>query len=210
MKGAPFGEFVAVYQVMQALPADSRLQLGNSMAVRYANLIGHALGAGPRRVNSNRGTSGIDGTVSTAVGAALATTEITTLITGDLAFFYDRNGLWHDHVPANLRIVLLNNHGGGIFKMIPGPSQLEPAETERYFVTPQPLTAERTAADHGCGYVRCDSADGLAAALTTFFAPSDRAQILEIETNMQVNTNVFHDFKTLGQRLTGVDDASQQ
>ncbi|MDX1524413.1 MAG: 2-succinyl-5-enolpyruvyl-6-hydroxy-3-cyclohexene-1-carboxylic-acid synthase, partial [Anaerolineae bacterium] len=139
---APFGEFSAVEQVMRALPPDSNLQLGNSMPVRYANY----LGLGPEvarqgiTVNANRGTSGIDGTVSTTVGAALATGKITTLISGDLAFFYDRNALWHQHIPPNLRIVILNNQGGGIFKLIDGPGNLPPAELDTYFFTPQPLT----------------------------------------------------------------------
>ena len=78
--------------------------------------------------------------------------EATTLIAGDLAFFYDRNGLWHRHLPSNVRIVVLNNHGGGIFDIIEGPNQLERARQEAYFLTPQPLTARRTAEDHGLRY----------------------------------------------------------
>ncbi len=204
LAGAPFSEFQAVERVLWALPRGSHLQLGNSMPVRYANLIGRLPGMGFRRVDANRGVSGIDGTVSTAVGAALACQAagtITTLLVGDLAFFYDRNGLWHDQLPANLRIVLLNNHGGGIFRMIPGPSQLTPAETERYFVTPQPLTARRTAEDHGCDYVRCRSAQELAAALPAFFQESDRPRILEIETDLEVNARVYTQFK---ERLQGL------
>ena len=104
LEAAPFGEFKAMVRVMEALPAGSRLQIGNSMPIRYANFIVHVPGLRLDRVNSNRGTSGIDGTVSTAVGAALSTDRLTTLITGDLAFFYDRNGLWHPNVPSNLRI----------------------------------------------------------------------------------------------------------
>lgn len=192
---APFGEFAATYQVMQALPAHSHLQLGNSMPIRYGNFIGYT--GQPLTVNANRGTSGIDGTVSTTVGAALATDHITTLITGDLAFFYDRNALWHDHVPANLRLAILNNHGGGIFQIIDGPTRLQPAETSRYFLTPQPLTAQRTAADHGLDYLHVTDQAGLQAALPAFFAPRDRAAILEIETDMATNTAVFQRFKEL-------------
>ena len=87
------------------------------MAVRYANLIGlsqeqHAGVA----VFANRGTSGIDGSNSTAVGSALASDRLTVLVTGDMAFFYDRNAFWHNYRLPNLRVVLLNNHGGGIFR----------------------------------------------------------------------------------------------
>jgi len=195
LREAPFGEFQAVSQVLQALPEPSRLQLGNSMPVRYANLIG--LAGRQIQVNANRGTSGIDGTVSTTVGAALTTGQITTLITGDLGFFYDRNGLWHNHIPSNLRIVVLNNHGGGIFKLIAGPGNLPEAELTTYFETPHPLTARNTALDHGCAYFHCRTRDELQSHLAGFFAPELGPAILEIETDRQVNTAVFQQFKQL-------------
>lgn len=184
---APFGEFAAVYQILNALPAGARLQLGNSMAVRYADLAGVQPAHIPSQINSNRGTSGIDGTVSTAVGAALADHVLTTLIVGDLGFFYDRNGLWHPHVPANLRIVVLNNHGGGIFDIIEGPGRLPRAEQERYFLTPQPLSARRTAEDHGLAYFFATTQPELASLLPAFFAASGPA-LLEVETAMDTNT----------------------
>ncbi len=192
----PFGEFSAVAAVMESLPAHSHLQLGNSMPIRYASFFGLGGDKGTTiRVNANRGTSGIDGTLSTAVGAAMSTNRITTLITGDLAFFYDRNALWHNHVPANLRIVILNNRGGGIFKLIDGPNNLTPDELETYFFTPQPLTARHTAADHNCAYFYCNSAADLAQQLPKFFSPGPRAAILEIETDSTINTQVFQKFK---------------
>lgn len=193
---APFGEFWAVDAVMRALPAGSRLQLGNSMAIRYANLIGHAAGGALHSVHANRGVSGIDGTVSTAVGAALADDRLTTLITGDLGFFYDRNGLWHAHLPANLRIVVLNNHGGGIFDLIDGPHLLPPAVRTTFFLTPQPLTARRTALDHGLDYFHAADAQSLDRALEAFFASQPRPALLEVETDMVVNTQVFQQFKS--------------
>jgi 2-succinyl-5-enolpyruvyl-6-hydroxy-3-cyclohexene-1-carboxylate synthase len=196
LAAAEFGEFRAVRQVMAALPAASRLQVGNSMPIRYANLVGHA-GASLRSVNSNRGTSGIDGAVSTAVGAALAGDDLTTLLVGDLGFFYDRNGLWHAHLPANLRIVLLNNHGGGIFDIIDGPNRLPADLHQTYFLTPQPLTAGRTAADHGLDYLHADDDASLDAALAAFFQPRARPALLEIETDMAVNSRVFRQFKEM-------------
>jgi 2-succinyl-5-enolpyruvyl-6-hydroxy-3-cyclohexene-1-carboxylate synthase len=203
LEDAPFGEFQAVYRILQALPPHTHLQVGNSMAIRYVSFIGDTLAplasaeseSGPSAVHSNRGVSGIDGTVSTAVGAALATDAMTTLITGDLGFFYDRNGLWHAHVPPNLRIVVLNNHGGGIFNLIEGPNQLAAPVRETFFLTPQPLTAQRTAADHGLDYVGCANATDLAQALESFWTPRARAAILEVETDMALNTQVFQEFK---------------
>jgi 2-succinyl-5-enolpyruvyl-6-hydroxy-3-cyclohexene-1-carboxylate synthase len=194
---APFGEFGAVDQVLRALPAHSNLQLGNSMPIRYANYLGLKAEPVDIRVNSNRGSSGIDGSLSTAVGAALAGARLTTLICGDLAFFYDRNGLWHRHVPPNLRVVILNNGGGGIFKLIDGPANLPAAELEQFFFTPQPLTARNTAADHHCAYFPCGNAASLSQVLPDFFAPQSRAAILEIETDSEVNTRLFQQFKAV-------------
>jgi 2-succinyl-5-enolpyruvyl-6-hydroxy-3-cyclohexene-1-carboxylate synthase len=191
-----FTEIAAVAQVLAALPKESQLQVGNSMAIRYVNLLGPAAGHYPAQINSNRGTSGIDGTVSTTVGAALAGDAITTLIVGDLGFFYDRNGLWHRHLPANLRIFVLNNHGGGIFDIIDGPNQLERERQETWFLTPQPLTARRTAEDHGLRYYRAASTEDLTQQLPGFFAAGGPA-LLEIETDMAVNTAAYNRLKAI-------------
>ncbi len=201
LRDAPFGEFMATWQVLNALPAGSHLQLGNSMPIRYANIIGCRPEHEPGGVFANRGTSGIDGALSTAVGAALASGTLTTLLVGDLGFFYDRNGLWHDHLPANLRIVVLNNHGGGIFGIIEGPNRLTDQERETFFLTPQPLTARRSAEDHGLRYFHAASEGEVAEQLPAFFAPHGRAALLEIETEMGVNSAVFGRFREMMGRI---------
>ncbi len=189
---APFGEFEAVAECLDALPDDSVLHLANSMAVRYANFAG--LGSHQRvEVFANRGTSGIDGCTSTAVGAALQTDRIVTLITGDVAFFYDRNGLWHNFLPPNLRIVLLNNHGGGIFRLIDGPAG-QP-ELEEYFETRQPLRADRAAGEFGLTYFPCRTRDELRKHLPAFFASDGGAKLLEVETDAHTNADIYRQFK---------------
>ncbi|MBC8153602.1 MAG: 2-succinyl-5-enolpyruvyl-6-hydroxy-3-cyclohexene-1-carboxylic-acid synthase [Bacteroidetes bacterium] len=194
----PFSEWAAVQLVIDALPVDSVLHLANSMPVRYANLCG--LEARQRVVVAgNRGTSGIDGCLSTAVGAALATDKPVTLLIGDVAFFYDRNALWNAFVPPNLRIVLLNNHGGHIFRMIDGSSQ-QP-ELETYFETVQPLTARLTAEEFGLDYVRCATQAEIVHALPTFFELGTRAKILEITTDKYVNKATFRAYKEQVDRL---------
>lgn len=190
---AAFGEFAAVRQVLAHLPAHSNLHLGNSMPVRYASYL--ALSRADVRVNANRGVSGIDGCTGTAVGAAIATGAPTVLISGDLAFFYDHNSLWHNHLPENLRIVVLNNGGGGIFKLIDGPSTLPREVLETNFFTPHNLTARNTAADFGLAYFSADSASALANSLPQFFAADTGAAILEIFTDSDVNAAVFRAFK---------------
>ncbi len=192
LAGSPLTDWVATGAVLEALPVDSHLHLANSMPVRYANLCG--LEARQQvRVWANRGTSGIDGCLSTAVGAACQTTAIVTVLIGDIAFFYDRNGLWQNDLPRNLRVVLLNNAAGHIFRMIGGSS--EQPELETYFETPHTLTAERTCADHGLAYQRVADTAALTEALTTFFAPADRPKLLEITTDKHLNAELFNAYK---------------
>jgi 2-succinyl-5-enolpyruvyl-6-hydroxy-3-cyclohexene-1-carboxylate synthase len=101
-----------------------RLSVANSASVRYAlrssavhRLLWNA------EWQANRGTAGIDGSSSTALGAAWADGKPTALLTGELSFFYDANAWFHPHVPNNFVAVVLNNRGGGIFRLIDGPSQ---------------------------------------------------------------------------------------
>jgi 2-succinyl-5-enolpyruvyl-6-hydroxy-3-cyclohexene-1-carboxylate synthase len=186
-----FSEFRAIRAVLAVLPGSSSLHLGNSMAVRYAGLIG--IDDSSIRVYSNRGTSGIDGTMSTAVGHALASDGLHTLIIGDVSFFYDRNALWHAQVPRNLRIVLINNHGGGIFKLIDGPASLP--EVDKFFVASQSLNAESTAREMGLDYTVCHNLKSLEAAFATFHEPSESARILEVVTDMEINTACFSEYR---------------
>lgn len=186
-------DWSAVQLILDQLPEESVLQLANSMPVRYANLCG--LGEEQRiSVSANRGVSGIDGCLSTAVGAALATDKLVTLLIGDVAFFYDRNALWSAApVPANLRIVLLNNDGGHIFRMIDGPRR-QP-ELETYFETPHGYTAKNTAADAVIDYFSCTSLDQLRSLLPSFFQPANQAKLLEITTDKRINQEQFAAYK---------------
>ncbi len=187
-----FSELEAVFIILNSLPDDVFLHLANSMPVRLVNYVN-----GIKRnveVFSNRGTSGIDGCLSTAVGTAIQSTKMNILITGDMSFFYDRNAFWHSHMPDNLRIIILNNHGGGIFRLIDGPSR-QP-ELEIYFETYQPLSAKYTAMDYGFEYQHCDNQKNLKKNLDTFFSLTKKVKILEIETNSKTNKTIFDQFKS--------------
>lgn len=189
---APLTDWLAVQLVLDALPDHSELHLANSMPVRYANLCG-IRGNRTIAVRANRGVSGIDGCLSTAVGAAMATDQLVTVLIGDVAFFYDRNALWSAPVPPNLRIVLLNNDAGHIFRIIDGPRQ-QP-ELETYFETPHGYTAERTAADAQISYHPCSTADALATALPAFLQPGSSAKLLEITTDKRANQSLFAELR---------------
>lgn len=192
--GNQFHEMSGIRQAMESLPGKSVLHLGNSLAVRYANYIG--LNRADITVFSNRGTSGIDGCVSSAVGHALSTPDrIHILIVGDISFFYDRNALWTDPLPNNLRIIVLNNHGGGIFRMIDGPETIP--ERDQYFVGYQPRNARLTAEDHGLKYLHADNRTDLEKGLKLLFLPSGKAMVLELETSMDRNTGFLKSLKNL-------------
>ena len=168
------------------------MHLANSMPVRYSNYL-HLSAERRIKVFANRGTSGIDGCTSTAVGSALAHPDsLVVLFTGDMAFFYDRNALWHNYLPQNLRIVVFNNHGGGIFRMIDGPAK-QP-ELDEYFETKQVLSAKNTATDFGLRYFKADNLESLAEAIPAFFG-GNSAALLEVESDSAENARFLKELK---------------
>lgn len=192
MEQAGFGEFKALYLCFQSLPSPAKIHLANSMSVRYANYVG--LRTGNWEVVSNRGTSGIDGSNSTAVGCALTTNDPVVLFTGDMAFFYDRNAFWHNYDLPNLRIVLLNNHAGGIFRLINGPAA-QP-ELEEYFETFQRLDASFLAEEHGFEYHQVREEGELIRVLAEFYQPSVKPKILEIISGSKANAKILKSVKS--------------
>jgi 2-succinyl-5-enolpyruvyl-6-hydroxy-3-cyclohexene-1-carboxylate synthase len=182
---ADFGEYKALQTVLAKIPVESKIHVANSMAVRYLNFLGKI----DPEVFCNRGTSGIDGSSSTAVGCAFISDGFVTLITGDMAFFYDRNAYWHNYPMANLRIILLNNHAGGIFRLIDGPAR-QP-ELEEYFETQQPLTAKSLAAEFGFGYHAAADQQSLESGLNNFYEKSEAPKILEVLSESPKNAEVL-------------------
>lgn len=189
-----FCEFTAVKKITEQLPANSQLQLANSMAVRWLNLLGYRSAQGS--VHCNRGVSGIDGCSSTAVGAALiAKSSPVTLITGDVAFFYDSNALWNKFAPANLRIIILNNGGGAIFRLIDGPGQMP--EREEFLETRHQRTAKLLCEDMKVGYAQASNFEELERELELLYQVSDRPKVLEVFTDAETNTKFFNEYKQL-------------
>jgi 2-succinyl-5-enolpyruvyl-6-hydroxy-3-cyclohexene-1-carboxylate synthase len=178
----PFSEIKAIGLILDSLPKDSVLHLGNSLPVRYASVF--PLLPQGIEVFANRGTSGIDGCVSSAAGHSMADKRIQTAIVGDLTFLYDSNGLWNNYLKPNLKIIVLNNHGGGIFRSLPGSAR-QP-ELEEYFVVKQANRVEHTALQHGCEYFYCDNEKELEAVLTSFYGISDKPAVLELDFKKQL------------------------
>ncbi len=184
-----FGEYGALATVLDRTPSSSMIHVANSMAVRYLNFLGKRT----QEIRCNRGTSGIDGSSSTAVGAAFVREGLVTLITGDMAFFYDRNAFWHNYPLANLRIILLNNHAGGIFRLIDGPAK-QP-ELVDFFETKQALTAMHLAAEYGFHYAAVTNSEELETALSEFYEPSLQPKIIEIESSSSRNAEILKQIK---------------
>ncbi|SEG03433.1 2-succinyl-5-enolpyruvyl-6-hydroxy-3-cyclohexene-1-carboxylic-acid synthase [Algoriphagus boritolerans] len=184
-----FGEYSALHFLLPKIPTQTKLHLANSMAVRYVNFLGKR----SQEIICNRGTSGIDGSNSTAVGCTFTTKEPVTLITGDMAFFYDRNAFWHNYSMPNLRIIILNNHAGGIFRLIDGPAK-QP-ELEEFFETKQKLSANHLAEEFGFFYIKVKNHQELESALIDFYEPSIHPKILEIETSSPKNAEILKQVK---------------
>jgi 2-succinyl-5-enolpyruvyl-6-hydroxy-3-cyclohexene-1-carboxylate synthase len=189
LEALPFCDFKVFEKVIPALPRHSQLQISNSSAIRYAQLFA----IDPTiEVYCNRGTSGIDGSTSTAIGAALGSGKPTTLITGDISFLYDSNALWNAYIPNDFTVILLNNGGGGIFRILPGHQETPVFTT--YFETSHCFTAQHLAAMYGFEYHTASTEASLQEALNTLFQPSKQPKLLEIFTPTKENDHYLLNF----------------
>jgi 2-succinyl-5-enolpyruvyl-6-hydroxy-3-cyclohexene-1-carboxylate synthase len=185
---ATHSDFKVFEQIIESIPVNSQLQISNSSIIRYAQLFTIDK---TNTVFCNRGTSGIDGSTSTAVGAAFAAKNQTVFISGDLSFFYDSNALWNTNIPANFRIIVINNSGGGIFKIIPGPKSINATD---YFETPHSLTAEHLCKMYGLDYLKANSTETVAEKLKGFYELSEKPKILEIFTPGEENDLILKEY----------------
>jgi 2-succinyl-5-enolpyruvyl-6-hydroxy-3-cyclohexene-1-carboxylate synthase len=184
-----FTDFKVFGTVLNQLPHNSQLQISNSSAIRYAQLIDIHPSI---EVYCNRGTSGIDGSTSTAIGAAVANKKQTTLITGDISFLYDSNALWNQYIPKNFKIILINNGGGGIFRILPGHQETPVFNT--FFETSHCLTAEHLAKMYGFNYQIASNEYALQNAIYNLFSQNEQPSILEIFTPTRENNSVLLQF----------------
>ncbi|MCL4124013.1 UNVERIFIED_CONTAM: hypothetical protein GTU68_042562 [Idotea baltica] len=189
MDEIPFSDLKVFDSVLRAIPMYSILQLSNSSTVRYAQLfnLNKTL-----NVFCNRGTSGIDGSMSTAIGCATYSEKQTVFITGDLSFFYDSNALWNNYIPNNFRIIIINNQGGGIFRILPGNKNSVNFDT--FFETKHNLTAKHLSEMYGFIYRTASSEDELETELESFFQDAENPKILEIFTPRTVNDSVLRNY----------------
>lgn len=177
LNSAPYSDLKVFEMLLDFLPDDTQLQMGNSSVVRYVQLFNQI-----REVKyfGNRGVSGIEGCVSTSVGAALASSDFVVHVSGDHAFKYDSNALAMKDLPKNLRVVVINNGGGNIFRIIPGPTGHD--LSEQYIEKVDEKSVQKLVEYHEVKYLSARNYQDLEAAFT---------QMISIENNEPMVIEIF-------------------
>lgn len=182
-----FSDFNLFWLISQKIPENFNIHFSNSSAIRYAQLFDFK----GNKIYCNRGTSGIDGSTSTAMGFAIKNENPTLLVTGDLSFFYDVNGLWNQYIPPYTRIIIFNNGEGNIFKIIPGPDKANSNILDEFIATKHTKSAEHLAKHFGFGYVKVEDDNSLERVLDNFFKPDVQPKIMEVCTQEIQNAEVL-------------------
>lgn len=163
------------------------LQFANSMAVRLGLIYAS------QYIYVNRGVNGIEGCLSTAAGLACGIEDLVFCVIGDLSFFYDQNALWNQNLTSNLRILLLNNGGGGIFGQLSG-LQESPA-SENYIMAAHNTTAEGICEENNIKYYAAYNNEQLAEGIEALTAPNSMVPILlEVFTEREEDDRVLRDY----------------
>jgi 2-succinyl-5-enolpyruvyl-6-hydroxy-3-cyclohexene-1-carboxylate synthase len=183
---APFSDLSIFYRIFRSIPSGTVVALGNSSIVRYAQLFP---ASDKLTYYSNRGVSGIDGCLSTAAGIASASGKLTLAITGDLGFLYDSNALWNRELPANLRILVINNGGGGIFHILKGPSD-HPGFI-KFIEANHPVNIHKLAAAFGIGYFFAENEQAMESQWMEFIEEHGRAALFEVKSDAAISASIF-------------------
>lgn len=192
----PFSQMLAVKRFEDRLAAHDTaavVHYANSSSVRLGNVFAK------HYIYCNRGVNGIEGSLSVAAGYSLVTTKNVYCVIGDLSFFYDQNALWNRNLRGNLRILLLNNGGGAIFRQLPGLEH-SPA-TNDYVTASHHTTAEGICLENHITYYYIDNVEELDDRLNALFvAQSNRPILVEVMTDGREDSNIYQEYiKTIKQ-----------
>ena len=194
LQDCPYSDLKVMELILELVPEGAVLQMGNSSVVRYIQLFNQI-----RDVHyyGNRGVSGIEGCTSTAVGAAQATDRPVLLISGDQAFRYDSNALNVKDDVDNLRIIVINNGGGNIFRIIDGPTRHE--VNEGFIEKKDESSIEGLVKYHGAVYLQANDLESLDQGLEALWSADLRGPaVLEVFTPRVESPEVLKDyFKSL-------------
>lgn len=189
----PYSDLYVMQTLMRRFPDNVSLHLGNSSTVRNAQLF--RLLSKDIKVYCNRGTNGIDGSMSTAVGYSAVAHNITLLIIGDLSFFYDVNALWNMQLKGNLRILLLNNGGGEIFHLLHGLNKTD--ALNKFIACKHETSAKGWCESMNLHYIGAANKDDLLSATDQFLnetTENNRPIVLEVFTSQEINTKVLKSY----------------
>ena len=182
-----FSQMLAVKLALQSVQEFGKpfvLHFANSQPVRLANLFAR------QHVRCNRGVNGIEGTTSAAAGCAAVTDDRVLCVTGDLSFFYDQNALWNSNLHGNLRILLLNNDGGGIFSQLPG-LEASPAR-DKMIAAGHHTRAQGCCSQHGVEYRAAHGSEDLYSGITWLVQDdSEQPRLLEVVTDADHDRRVW-------------------
>lgn len=187
------GAYVA--DLMDLLPAGSALMVGNSLPVRHVDQFARPQ-TKPIGVYANRGASGIDGNVSTGLGIAVQDRFPTTILTGDITFYHDSNGLLalRNMKHTGVTIIVLNNDGGGIFRRLP-VAQFEPPFKD-LFQVPHGLDLSFIALTYELEYHRPRSREEMRALFSSESRPAS-ARLIEIRTDAESDYQIRSELESL-------------
>ena len=189
LKETPWCDLSAFETIVQRIPEGSDVHLANSTPARYAMLFERSANM---RWYGNRGTSGIDGCVSTAVGAAHVSERPTTLLCGDTAFLYDSNAFWNRHLSPRLRVIVIDNGGGNIFRYIPGPDS-DPARLH-WFEAPHGRDPLALVKSYGLPAYEAFDRASLKSALDQLYEPHEGPAVLVVRTDAVLSPKVLREY----------------
>lgn len=171
------------------IPAEANVQLSNGTCARYYQLCDYRT---VHRCDCNRGVSGIDGSTSTAIGASMAYSGPTWLITGDMSALYDIGALASPHITPRLKTIVSANGGGGIFRFIPSTRTLP--ELDRCLAMDIRLPLRELAEAWGFALFEARDEQELRQALPAFVAEHERPAILEIVTDGAADATILQEY----------------
>lgn len=183
-----FSDLLVFKEISLRLPDDVIVFAGNSSVVRYLFYFNQK----NRKFYSNRGVSGIDGCLSSAAGLASKIDETVYVIVGDLSFTYDSNALWNRELPKNLKIILINNEGGGIFHLLKGPSETEGFEP--FVNANHPIDFKKLSEAFGVKYNLCSAENELSAVINNLVSQNSGTEVLEIRTPNNGEPQITKDY----------------
>lgn len=189
LPSASFSDLTVFSSILNSIPNGTDLQMGNSSVVRYIQLFNQNKNL---TYFGNRGVAGIDGSTSTAIGAAWKTKKPTLLISGDLSFHYDSNAFWNNYLSKQLKVIVINNGGGGIFRIIDGSKDTE--HLQQFFETSHSSKSIKGIADfYNLNYFSASNNDELNRILPLFFE-ENCVCVLEIFTPQEDNPKALDAF----------------